>query len=125
MNHLIKATTKHLDHLSTAGYNISLSPNGLANFKVKLVLAIFDLPAKATALSCKQFNGKYGCTVCLHPGKLVSRRRVYLPTHKYRMRTHKKIIEQAQRAIVTNKPVKGIKGVYPLQNMLIWWMVCQ
>ena len=30
------------------------------------------------------------------------------------MRTHKKIIEQVQRAIVTNKPVKGIKGVSPL-----------
>ena len=29
------------------GFSISVSPNGLANFKVKLALAISDLPAKA------------------------------------------------------------------------------
>lgn len=30
---------------------------------------IADLPAKAAMLNIKQFNGEYGCAVCLHPGE--------------------------------------------------------
>ena len=46
------------------------------NHKSK-VRGIFDLPAKAIVLSTKQYNGKFGCSLCLHPGKSLSNRRVY------------------------------------------------
>ena len=57
-----------LDCLSRDGITITL-PTGISLcMKAKLVVGIFDLPAKAMVLSCKQFNVEYGCTVCLHPG---------------------------------------------------------
>jgi len=35
----------------------------------QLVIAMFDLPAKASVLCAKQFNGQTGCSYCLNPGK--------------------------------------------------------
>jgi len=46
----------------------------------KLVMGLFDLPAKASVLCAKQYNGEYGCSVCIHPGlRLSNGARVYLP----------------------------------------------
>ena len=43
------------------------------------MLGIFDLPGKAAALDMKQFNGEYGCSVCLNPGVHQNGAHVYLP----------------------------------------------
>jgi len=41
---------------------------------------MFDLPAKASVLCAKQFNGQTGCSYCLNPGKhLPNNARVYSP----------------------------------------------
>ena len=111
IQHLFKPLTEQIDHLINSGLSINL-PNGSVTIKAKIVLSIFDLPAKALVLSCKQFNGKFGCTVCLHPGSYVSRRRVYPPT-SYELRTHKSILSLAQKASRCGKAVKGIKGIFP------------
>ena len=87
-------------------------------FKVKLVLANFDLPAKASVLNCKQFNGKYGCTVCYHPGlRLSNGARVYLPS-LYRERTHAEVISAAEKAETEQQAVKGIQGMSPLATII-------
>ena len=31
---------------------------------------IFDLPAKATVVNMKQFNGQFGCLYCTDPGEM-------------------------------------------------------
>ena len=87
--------------------------SGYATVKAKLSLAVFDLPAKAAVLNCKQFNGNYGCSVCLNPGFQQGRCRVYLP-RKYCMRTHKSIVSSSQKAIQDGRPHKGVKGISPL-----------
>ena len=44
------------------------------------MVGIFDLPAKASVYCAKQYNGKYGCSICIHPGLHLSNgTRVYLP----------------------------------------------
>jgi hypothetical protein len=64
--------------VTTLGIQVS-TPCGLSTIRAKLAIGIFDLPAKASALCIKQYNGKYGCTVCEHPGKRLSNRaNVYL-----------------------------------------------
>ena len=62
-------------------------------------------------LNAKQFNGKNGCSVCVHPGQL------YLP-RKYKERTHISVMNSASRAEQTNQVVKGIKGYSPLSPIL-------
>ena len=71
VNLLLKPITKFLQRLSTLGVVIKTS-KGIATVQAKLVMGIFDLPAKAAVLCAKQFNGKFGCSVCLHPGKRLS-----------------------------------------------------
>ena len=115
INHLLKPITEMLDQLSTTGIEIKLSNSNTVLVKAKLVLGIFDLPAKAAVLCCKQYNGQYGCTVCLHPGKYLSRRRVY-PALKYRERTHQQNKLLARKAIRCHKAIKGIKGISPLEQ---------
>ena len=65
---LLDPIAKHLEELSVVGMPISIS-NGTVTIRAKLIMGIFDLPAKALVLCSKQFNGEYGCSVCLNPGK--------------------------------------------------------
>ncbi|XP_066936442.1 uncharacterized protein [Clytia hemisphaerica] len=37
-------------------------------FFLEIQASLADLPARAASLSLKQFNGKFGCPVCYHPG---------------------------------------------------------
>jgi len=38
-------------------------------FKVRIQSFLMDLPAKASVLNVKQFNGEFGCITCDHPGE--------------------------------------------------------
>ena len=67
-------TTSSLDNLNdlSSGLRIRTS-SGIVNISlIKLVMGIFDLPTKAAVLNAKHYNGKYGCSVCIHPGVLLS-----------------------------------------------------
>lgn len=103
-----------LDQLSTDGVTINLPNNHSIIIKAKLVLGIFDLPAKAAVLSMKLFNAQFSCTTCYHPGIYMSRWRVFPPL-TYRNRTHQQIKSLAQRAIRHRRAIKGVKGLSPLE----------
>ena len=79
MKLLLDPIIDDLKYLYTDGLTVMLL-NGHADFKAKLVMAFFDLPAKASILNCKQFNSKFGCCVCYHPGLWLSTwARIYPP----------------------------------------------
>ena len=78
MNLLIEPIMKKLNHPFTLGIGVE-TPHGLITYRAKLELGIFDLPAKAAVLCAKQFNGKYGCSVCINPGVYSRRSRKYVP----------------------------------------------
>ena len=63
MPRLLEPIMKTLRSLKTSGLQIRTLA-GLSTIQARLVMGIFDLPAKASALCVKQFNGTYGCTVC-------------------------------------------------------------
>ena len=86
MHLLMEPIIKKLDHLYTFGIAIE-TPHGLITHRAKLELGIFDLPAKAAVLCAKQFNGKYGCSVCLHPGEYSRKSRKYPPYRVSRSNT--------------------------------------
>ena len=54
MNHLLEPLTQRISQLSSTGVTIQVG-SGYATVKAKLSLAVFDLPAKAAVLNCKQF----------------------------------------------------------------------
>ena len=119
MQHLLRPTTQQIDHLSTVGLAINL-PTEIITIKAKLGLGIFDLPAKVIVLSTKQYNGKFGCSVCLHPGKFLSNRRVYppVPPQRCKLRTHQSVVSLAAEASRHGRTMKGIKGISPLTSYL-------
>ena len=66
----------------------------------------------------KQFNGEYGCSVCLHPGKrLENGARIYLP-ESYLERSHTTVLAAAKVAEETGAAVEGIMGTSPLASTL-------
>ena len=69
-----------------------------------------DLPAKAQFLAMTQYNGRFGCQVCLHEGKTVERTRVYPFKENLCLRTKDSVIESSILANSINKPVCGVKG---------------
>lgn len=75
---LLDPVVKNLDRLAIVGITLS-TPSGIKTIRGKLVLGIFDMPAKAAVLNMKQFNGAYGCPTCLHPGLHQNGARIYLP----------------------------------------------
>jgi len=115
MDYVFKPLTKMLDSLSTNGITITSPAGRNLVFKAKLVMGVFDLPAKADVLSCIRFNGEFGCTVCLHPGVQLSHRRVY-PPRLCSERNHETVTRHARKAVHLCKPVKGIKAISPLTN---------
>ena len=45
------------------------SPAGEITCKARLLMCSVDLPARASVLNMKQFNGKFGCSQCEDEGK--------------------------------------------------------
>ncbi len=117
MKLLLEPIMKSLRQLCTLGLTIA-TPTGLSTIRTKIVMGIFDLPAKAAVLCAKQYNGLFGCSVCLHPGKRLSNgARVYLPD-KYPDRTHTGVLTAAREAEQCRSAVDGVMGVSPLARDL-------
>ena len=86
-------------------------PIGDKVLRAQLVMAVFDLPAKAAATNTKQFNGEYGCFYCIHPGEIYERTRVYPPCAAgYALRTPDLMKDWAAKAEETGKAQYGVKG---------------
>ena len=92
--------------------SIDINCNGInCNIKAKLVMGVFDLPARATVTNMVQFNGAFGCLYCTNKGVVRDHRRIYFPCNDdYQLRINTCISEWADAAEILGKPVKGIKG---------------
>ena len=67
-----------IQHLHTHSIPI-LTPTGLKTIRTCLLMAVFDLPAKAIVTNFVQFNGYYSCTYCLDKGEHTSNRHLFSP----------------------------------------------
>ncbi|KYN06213.1 hypothetical protein ALC62_02846 [Cyphomyrmex costatus] len=60
-----------------------------------------------------QYNGKWGCLYCLNEGTRITKgrgfSRVYLPEIG-ELRTEEQVFEDAERAVLQNETIRGIKG---------------
>jgi len=96
--------------------------SGTDSCTLTITKVICDLPALAHVCNINQYNGKYGCPLCLIPGEYISNgagnSRVYI--HKNDdydnvLRTVDKNDQLANLAVNERKAVMGIKGHSPLR----------
>lgn len=98
-----------LEKIDNLDISIKL-PEGTKHLKAKLLLGVFDLPAKAMALNFIQFNGKHGCAYCLDEGTYSNHRRLYLPSDTHDPRKKRDLHKWAKKAERKKIPVFGVKG---------------
>jgi hypothetical protein len=91
-------------------------------FHTKIVLCVCDLPAIASVSNTMQYNGKFGCIKCTHPGETLQQggghSRVY-PSFPFSLKDnalYKRCIDAVQRG---SAPVFGIKGPSVLSEHIL------
>ncbi|KAG4068037.1 hypothetical protein HA402_003943 [Bradysia odoriphaga] len=111
-----KPLTKELNDLEEN--KIAILLNNVPNFvTVRVLLISADLPAKSKLMKMKQFNGKFGCTYCHHPGFRVDEsvtRKYILSSEEHDLRTHESTIALIKSYIETGKECFGVTGVSPV-----------
>lgn len=109
MSVVLTPILRRINNLLNLGIPLQ-TPLGPRTLRAKLLLGVFDLPAKALALNCLQYNGHYGCAYCLDRGTYTSHRRLYLPTDEHTPRSHSDIKQWATQAEEQGEPIFGVKG---------------
>ena len=97
-----------ISELETKRTIVSLSPVKI--LRAKLLLAVFDFPARSSATNTKQFNGEYGCLYCFEKGEMHNGARIYRPALNVELRTNNSMNTLALRADETGKAQCGVKG---------------
>ena len=91
-------------------------------FKLTINGQAADLMAKGPSLNFKLFCGRFGCSICLHPGRRLPgrrSRRIYpYSSTNFPRRNHADSVAHAQLADETNQPVFGIIGQSPIHSVL-------
>ena len=112
MSVFLKPILEEVEHLYFSGVDVKV-PDGTKTVRVKLLLAVFDLPAKAAVLNLKQYNGRYGCLYCTNPGRSMAPGcTVYVPSDQQNAteRTHSLMTAWASDAEKKGESVFGVKG---------------
>ena len=118
MDTILNPVLEEIEHLNCLGLTVRTS-NGVKEIRAMLLVSVFDLPAKAAAANMKQFNGRYGCLYCTHPGEALGRgATVYPPNTADSLQTHVQVQRCAAQAASSGKPVFGIKGPSPLAKYI-------
>ena len=103
------------------GFVVDVDGNDI-KFKLVVCGQVADLVAKGPSINCKLFNGKFGCSVCLHPGRRLpgrGNRRVYEHTPQAPpKRDHDTFLTHAQLAEQRGHDVYGVKGTSPVHDIL-------
>ncbi|KAK3910042.1 Neural cell adhesion molecule 1 [Frankliniella fusca] len=97
-------------------------------FKFKVIVGISDTIARPLLRNSTQFNGWYGCGLCLHPGFRMKHNKGHIRSYstfvkEYPKRSHDQLMQMAREAEQVGKPVKGIKGVSVLSKLQDFNMV--
>jgi hypothetical protein len=84
----------------------------------RLIGLVADLPAKASILNMKQFNGYFGCYICLSAGERLDGRHVHPYRATFPYRTNTGYLEAVAATVDTSVAAYGIKGPCTISNIL-------
>ena len=104
----------------TNGFDLKV-PNRRLSCKLRIQGQVADLPAKAASLNMKQYNGKFGCSICLEPGEKdgdnpLLRHYPYKAT-KAPLRNHEDTMQHADLAS-SKSSIFSVKGSSPVHEIL-------
>jgi len=104
-----------INDLYRNGLNVISPVTGEARLLfVNATLCICDAPARAMLQAFTQFNGQFGCGFCYHSGERIQKGsgsvQVYPLNSLYPPRTHRETLKLAEKAVLCEKPVQGVKG---------------
>lgn len=91
---------------------------GSEHYKIIILQDCLDSVGRCEVFCSKQFNGKFGCTVCLHPGKVINNQIRY-PHQQSKLRDDKstrKLMLQVHNS-ERQEPILGIKGLSVLTGI--------
>lgn len=102
--------------LHNTGFNWKKQSGETVTSKVVTLCCCLDSVARPMVQGIKQFNGYYGCSYCLHPGKNVDGSCVRFtesgqPSHEER--TDSGIRKDMRKAVKKGKIVNGVKSMSP------------
>lgn len=118
MNVILEPVLEEINKLKMLGIDVQTS-SGTKTVRAMLLLSVFDLPAKSAAVNMKQFNGKYGCLYCEHPGEALKQGcTIYKPNVPCVLRTHELVCQHAEEAVRIGSAVYGIKGYSVLSTCI-------
>ena len=106
-----------IHHIETHGIPVH-TPGGQKTVRACLLVAVFDLPAKAMATNIAQYNGYYSCTYCLDRGQHVSGCHLFYPEEEHEPRTQHHVEDSAREAEASGTTVYGVKGKSMLSSQI-------
>lgn len=121
MNEYLKPFVKECKELATSG--VSFEKNCIIiNRKIKALMGVSDSIARPLLRNSKQFNGRFGCGLCYHPGIKIrfgrGKVRSYsISQNVYPIRTHCELMNHARLAEARREPQHGIKGLSVLAEL--------
>ena len=120
---IMKGMVDELKRLATSGFQW-LRDGKLITSTVHLICVSVDTIARAPIQNFIQFNGRYGCPWCLHPGKTVvsksKKGRVNAYFYKrggFPLRTKRDTLINARLAKLSLNPVLGVKSFSILNKL--------
>lgn len=114
MNTLLHPILSNISDLETTGICVTSTET----IKAKLLMGVFDLPAKSSATNTKQFNGEYGCLYCMQKGEVYNRARIYFPIPQIVIKHNHEMKKWATMADESGKAQFGVKGSCSLGKCL-------
>lgn len=84
---------------------------GSESYKIVVVQNCLDSVARPKLQNSTQFNGKFGCSLCLHEGKIIHGNQQRYPFKKSQCRNHDDTRRLMIEAHNTGIPINGIKGL--------------
>ena len=109
-------------HVMSLSDGFQVTGQNTPKFKLTINGQAADLVAKGPSLNFKLFSGKWGCSVCLHPGRRLpghGNRRIYeYKSIVFPRRNHADSICYSQLAEETKQAVFGIMGTSPVHSIL-------
>lgn len=114
--------TKKMIQLSTTGISVNFPKRGRLNVKFFAICCCVDSIARPPIQGRKQWNGRFGCEHCLHPGVWTNTRRYPYDPQSQDLRTLKSTIKHIELAVKVPQSIKdgrsfGFKSASPLLNL--------
>lgn len=113
-NVFLKPFVNELSDLSISGFE-STTYRSIESIHIRVhtLLAAVDAPARCKCQNIKQFNGKFGCPYCLHPGEVLepgkNNARIYRGAVG-NPRTTAQHVADVKKVVDNGEYVHGIKG---------------